>query len=82
MGKGDSRIAPTFSKECIQSRAYAAGSGVVKKARTECEQGRKWVVENYNGQQDIVVAETNPKQTVYIYNCTNSTIQASKLCFC
>ena len=49
--------------------------------RFECEHGRKWVIENFrssNQQSDgggIVVTNTEPKQTVYIYNCHDSTIQ-------
>lgn len=46
-----------------------------QKARTECEQGRKWVVENHEGKQDIIIDQTNPKQTLYIYKCSNCTVQ-------
>lgn len=49
--------------------------------RFECEQGRKWVIENHKGNNQhsgdggIVVENTEPKQTVYIFNCHDSTIQ-------
>ncbi|KAK9819752.1 hypothetical protein WJX72_001921 [[Myrmecia] bisecta] len=43
--------------------------------RIELEQGRKWVVENQEGNRNIVISDTNPKQTVYVYNCHNSTVQ-------
>ncbi|PRW32688.1 cyclase-associated 1 [Chlorella sorokiniana] len=62
--------------------AGAAASGAKGKAaaaagppRVECEQGRKWVVENQVGNREIAIDQTDPKQTVYIYNCSGSTIQ-------
>ncbi|KAJ3323813.1 F-actin-capping protein subunit alpha [Boothiomyces sp. JEL0866] len=38
-------------------------------------EGNKWVVENYNGNNEIVIDQTEIKHTVYIYNCQNSTIK-------
>jgi len=38
-------------------------------------EGKKWVVEYQNGNRNIVIGETEMKQTVYIYKCENSTIQ-------
>ena len=38
-------------------------------------QGRKWVVENHAGNREIVISDTEPRQTVYIFNCNNCTIQ-------
>ncbi|EFN50763.1 hypothetical protein CHLNCDRAFT_142506 [Chlorella variabilis] len=46
--------------------------------RLECEQGRKWVVENQVGNREIVIEQMQPKQVVYIYNCSGSTIQARR----
>jgi adenylyl cyclase-associated protein len=37
--------------------------------------GKKWLVEFQDGNRNIVISDTNIKQTVYIYKCTNSTIQ-------
>ncbi|KAG7672272.1 hypothetical protein Ndes2526B_g06736 [Nannochloris sp. 'desiccata'] len=58
------------------------GSITTLPPRFECEQGRKWVIENQKGNKPdsgggggIVVENTEPKQTVYIYNCHDSTIQ-------
>ncbi len=48
-----------------------------KPARTECEQGRKWVVENHADNREIIISDTNPRQAVYIYRCSNSTIQVT-----
>ncbi|KAJ3271248.1 F-actin-capping protein subunit alpha [Terramyces sp. JEL0728] len=38
-------------------------------------EGNKWVVENYNGNNEIVIDQTEIRHTVYIYNCQNSTIK-------
>ena len=56
------------------SRAAAAPRGP---PRFELEAGRKWVVENQIGNRGIVIEDTDPKQTVYIYGCTDSTIQVT-----
>jgi len=37
-------------------------------------EGSKWAVEWQNGNRNIVIDDTEPKQTVYIYKCTNSTV--------
>jgi adenylyl cyclase-associated protein len=37
-------------------------------------EGNKWVVENYTDESSIVIDKTEIRHTVYIYNCTNSTI--------
>lgn len=37
-------------------------------------EGNKWVIENQVGNKSIVISETEPKQTVYIYKCTNSVV--------
>ncbi|KAL3889665.1 hypothetical protein ACJMK2_001998 [Sinanodonta woodiana] len=38
-------------------------------------QNKKWVVEYHNGNKDLVLSDTNLKQTVYMYKCTDSTLQ-------
>ena len=61
------------------SKAPAA-AGAVKAAaaggqpKVACEGGRKWVVEHLVNAGQVTVSEVNPKQTVYIYNCTNTVI--------
>lgn len=45
-------------------------------ARTACEADRKWVVEHHLDNHDIVLGDTNPRQTVYIFGCRNCTVQA------
>lgn len=37
-------------------------------------EGNKWVVENYTNESSIVIDKTEIRHTVYIYNCTNSTV--------
>ena len=37
-------------------------------------EGNKWVVEFYSGKSDLKISETNMKQTVYVYKCSNSTL--------
>lgn len=37
-------------------------------------EGNKWVVENQVGNKSIVISETEPRHTVYIYKCTNSVV--------
>ena len=32
-------------------------------------------MENQDGNKSIVIDDTSPKQTVYIYRCKNSTVQ-------
>jgi len=49
--------------------------GVCVWCRLELEQERKWVVENHQGQQELVVTVTDPKHSVYIYNCSGSVVQ-------
>ncbi|KAG1702384.1 Adenylyl cyclase-associated protein 2 [Nymphon striatum] len=38
-------------------------------------QGKKWVVENFNNNQQLVIDNVQMNQSVYIYKCTKCTIQ-------
>jgi adenylyl cyclase-associated protein len=38
-------------------------------------EGNKWVVENYTNDNSIVIDKTELRHVVYIFNCTNCTIQ-------
>lgn len=38
------------------------------------------MVENQVGQQELVVTVTDPKQSVYIYNCSGSVVQVKGKC--
>lgn len=48
--------------------------------RLELQQERKWVVENQVDQQELVVTVTDPKHSVYIYNCSGSVVQVKGKC--
>ena len=61
----------------LQAGAKDGSAAGARPGRTECEQGRKWVVEHHANNPEIIVAETNPKQAVYIYGCKNSTVQVT-----
>ncbi len=37
-------------------------------------EGNKWVVEFHSGRSDLKITDTNMKQTVYVYKCSNSTL--------
>jgi adenylyl cyclase-associated protein len=37
-------------------------------------EGNKWVVEFHSGRSDLKITETNMKQTIYVYKCSNSTL--------
>ncbi|KPP80293.1 hypothetical protein Z043_100059 [Scleropages formosus] len=38
-------------------------------------EGKKWRVEHQNQAHDLVISETELRQVVYIFNCSNSTLQ-------
>ena len=59
------RPAPTAAEE----RALAS-------ARTLCAADLMWVVRHHVDKHDIVLANTDPRQTVRIFGCRNCTIQA------
>lgn len=57
---------------------FARNSTVQKSTRPprlECEQGRKWVIENFVGDRDIVVSDTETRQSVQIINCSDCAIK-------
>ncbi|CAO3650261.1 unnamed protein product [Cunninghamella blakesleeana] len=48
---------------------------VLKKPAKTSLEANKWVVENHDGNQEIVIEDTAINQAVYIYGCKNSTIR-------
>lgn len=54
------------------AQASAASSAPPK---MELVLGRKWTVENHKGNRALIIDQTDPKQSVYIFNCHNSTVQ-------
>ena len=55
----------------------AAKPGVQHVPRVECEQGKRWIVEHHTGNNDLIISDANSKQSVYIFNCSQSTIQVN-----
>lgn len=47
----------------------------LKKAAKTSLEANKWVVENHEGNHQVVIEDTAINQAVYIYNCKNSTIR-------
>ncbi|KAG2229250.1 hypothetical protein INT48_002828, partial [Thamnidium elegans] len=47
----------------------------LKKAAKTSLEANKWVVENHEGNHQVVIEETAINQAVYIFNCKNSTIR-------
>eukprot|EP01023_Acetabularia_acetabulum_P031497 TRINITY_DN2954_c0_g1_i8.p1 TRINITY_DN2954_c0_g1~~TRINITY_DN2954_c0_g1_i8.p1 ORF type:complete len:500 (-),score=127.29 TRINITY_DN2954_c0_g1_i8:218-1717(-) len=43
--------------------------------KKELQGGRKWVVENFKDDKEIILDETSKEQSVYIYNCVGCVIQ-------
>jgi len=69
---GKSSVVPAAAVAPKAEKAPAGGKKVgPPKLSLE---GNKWVVQNQVNNKDIVISETEPKQTVYIYGCVGSTI--------
>ncbi|GIL89920.1 hypothetical protein Vretimale_17943 [Volvox reticuliferus] len=66
---------------CVPSAPSAPPTAtVVKKGQPSgppslALKGTKWMVENFSGRQDLVVENTTPKQSVYVYGCTDCVVQ-------
>lgn len=44
------------------------------------ERDQKWMVENYDGDKNIVIEVESNKHTVYVYMCDNCIIQVKGKC--
>lgn len=53
----------------------ATGKAAVTKPPKFALEGSKWTVEFQNGARDLVISDTEPRQTLYLYKCVNTTIQ-------
>ncbi|CAF0967240.1 unnamed protein product [Rotaria sordida] len=60
----------TKSQETVSQTSSTLTSGPPKLAL----EGNKWVVEFHSGRHDLKITDTNMKQTVYVYKCSNSTL--------
>ncbi|PIN22116.1 Adenylate cyclase-associated protein (CAP/Srv2p) [Handroanthus impetiginosus] len=59
-------------KDCRSASPSVAKTGPPK---LELQMGRKWVVENQIGQNNLVIDDCDAKQSVYVYGCKNSVLQ-------
>ncbi|KNE67855.1 hypothetical protein AMAG_12572 [Allomyces macrogynus ATCC 38327] len=58
-----------------EKAAPAAAPAAKKKPARMTHEGAKWIVEYYDGVHDLVIEDTNLKTVVYMYGCTNTTLQ-------
>jgi len=61
--------------KAVESKAPVRKAAVKKGPAKFALEGNKWVVENQDDNNSIVIAETEPKQTVYIYKTDRSVVQ-------
>ncbi|KAK4477104.1 hypothetical protein RD792_016313 [Penstemon davidsonii] len=62
----------------ISEKDGRSGSPSFSKAgppKLELQMGRKWVVENQIGQNNLVIDDCDSKQSVYVFGCKNSVLQ-------
>jgi adenylyl cyclase-associated protein len=73
---GRSAVVPASAseKKAKESKSESSKAAAAKPPRFTLE-GNKWIVEYQTNNKDIVISETETKQTVYIFGCSNSTIQ-------
>ncbi|KAL6517292.1 F-actin-capping protein subunit alpha [Orobanche minor] len=67
-----SGVVPVSEKEGRTSSPAFSKTGPPK---LELQMGRKWVVENQIGRNNLVIDDCDSKQSVYIYGCKNSVLQ-------
>ena len=86
--RGSSKVPANMGTAKSTSSAYAPkpfqasrpGASVTrpvsikKPPKKELQGQKKWIVENFENDRNIVIDQTSIKQTVYIYNCKESTI--------
>ena len=61
-----------FLTAAVTSKAAAPANAP---PRTELVLGRKWSIENHTGNRNLIIDQTDAKQSVYIFNCSNCTVQ-------
>jgi len=69
-----SAVVPAASQPKTTGGNTAAKNAPKKPPKFALE-GNKWLVEHQVGNREIVINDTEPKQTVYIFKCSNSTVQ-------
>ncbi|KAL9245020.1 hypothetical protein vseg_018719 [Gypsophila vaccaria] len=63
---------PVVEKE---SRVRSTASTKTGPPKLELQMGRKWAVENQVGKKDLVIADCDSKQSVYVFGCKDSVLQ-------
>ncbi|CAA0807616.1 Cyclase-associated protein 1 [Striga hermonthica] len=58
-----------------ESRTNSPAFSKTGPPKLELQMGRKWVVENQIGRNNLVIDDCDAKQSVYIYGCKNSVLQ-------
>lgn len=61
----------------VKAKPGAFAQAPKKPARTELEEGNKWIIENHEDNRDIVIDNTELHHTVHIFGCKNSVIKIS-----
>ena len=60
---------------CLFATATATKAPAQAPPKLELVLGRKWSIENHTNNRSLYVDQTDPKQSVYIFNCSNCTVQ-------
>ena len=69
------RLAQAMCKGALDAAATAGKANSKGPAKLELVLGRKWSIENHEGNRNLIIDQTDPKQSVYIFNCSNCTVQ-------
>lgn len=69
-----SSVVPASASAPKETKAPSKNAAPAKPPKLQLD-GLKWNIENQVNNREIVISETEPKQTCYIYKCKNSVIQ-------
>lgn len=61
----------------VKAKPVPLAQGPKKQARTELEEGNKWIIENHEDNRAIVIDNTELHHTVHIFGCKNSVVKIS-----
>jgi len=73
--KDKTSVVPASVKGSTETKAPKETNTIPAKPPKLQLDGNKWTVEYQTNNKNIVISETEAKQTCYIYRCNNSTIQ-------
>jgi len=68
-------VVPATAAKEKSTNAEKSGKQESAKPPKFALEGSKWVVSYQSGNKNIVISETEPKQVIYIFKCSNSVIQ-------